>query len=1121
MINVRNLSVFLISVMYAFQVMAADVIYKTGFTSSLQRFNTYQSEIPPCPKTFMSSCPKILLDLTKDDDDDRALGLIKSNAAICRKPLEDKDTRANMDLLKDPYQLQKAFQSNPTLDVGAFSRTTLSSCASLPAKQSAAVTSKFYYYTTRLNTAAKKAAEESYLVSKILGKLVPACPSSDVLNQAAVACKHLETCTTAPNLKQLSVAVQKDEEIYTAFVDKVKSLPKNCKDEPKCKTEKDAYELAIFGLIEKNPWFLNSDFRSAKSKPTEVRLKNYLEESNKGLVAQQKKIHEAALCIHGSRMAGCDLDQIRETLANTPEVHPGLSIFKNQNLTTKLITMQSCLEEWSLERNRVGKIMTDFYWDAGLTIATVGLGAIATSSKAAYLNSESKLAQLMGLGAEVTNFSFDLYNAGGAIKDAVNACAKNSEVNLTKNSSSLKCSMAGSALSPLNREHGSCLLQAGLALFGVGVSIPGSLRIAKLLSEQGAVIPAVAKAEAAVVASATARSTKSDLAAIRKTKTVSATEEAIAPNSKKVRAADATTSATPNAAVTLKSSVPQAAEKIKVIDTHPVLPNLPSEMTLKEVEKMDGTKRMIVEYAEKNTDGDWVKAATEVPIDDISGAINANFSSGRKVFDLIAQSKAGKAYLAFIDVGMLGAVNNKFKSGTAAGDRYLKAVADEIMKSGEGKVTLARLGGDEFGLIIDSKIPAEVKKILETIQANIRKNLDGDAHQVFREEKIVRAEKYREEAAQLTKENPDGVIESQKLKLREGVDELAKIQQPDISIGSTQIGHGETVAQLQQVAEEQAKQMKIKTALNFGRSAEKYGSEVKPNERINPMYTAPIEDAATSSYWVRSVPAADAAPSVSTLRSMTTKPVEEMKHIGSSSLLRSVDELGRTVYTIEKTVPSPTGVVRVVTEVPTNTATGLLDGRHPEIQKLIVEHIQSSADTVVIVPKVASLKYLNYFEEGTAVGDKVLALAADIMKQDLRSTDMLVKLGGADFIWSVSKGAADNIKKIGAKINEDLANSPAFKEIIQNERKSIMAKIEELQKPSFKEIAKAPSVMKEIAKLKDRLSSLDNFKPDLQFQTASHAEVQNLSFPKIVDLFEGKYKTVREAASVPVTTPKK
>lgn len=542
-------------------------------------------------------------------------------------------------------------------------------------------------------------------------------------------------------------------------------------------------------------------------------------------------------------------------------------------------------------------------------------------------------------------------------------------------------------------------------------------------------------------------------------------------------------------------------ELTKILKASPprTITNLPESLKLDKVERIDGSSYLQYSFAEKLPDGTWVRSQKELPIDKLTGAINANFVGGREFFEKMALAKAGRSHLAFIDVGSLGAVNKTFKAGTEAGDRYLKAVAEEIIKNGEGKVTLARLGGDEFGLIIDSADPKKVKSILENIQNSIRKKLDGDAHQVFRDEKIARADKYREEAKKLAAQNPDGKLTAEnKAALRQDIDELAKIQQPDVSIGSTQIGQGEDLNDLLFRSESQAKDMKIQTTLNFGRSAEKYGSSAIPNSRPSPMFQAPVSTSSNTSTWTVSGKSESESLDLGSLRSMRVVRKEEVSRVGTMTLARYEDELGRTTYRAEKFLKDgPGGEKRKIsTEIPTRGSTGLLDGMHSESQKMVLEHLKTNRDAVLIMPKLTGLRYLNYFESGTKAGDDMLEAVSKSIKSSLRADDLTFKLNGADFLMSVKKTNPAAVEKITEKLNADILKSPEVKVIIDRERSAISAKIQAAQKSGDKAA---------VEKLNQKMNDLKNYSPGLKFETLSSEEIGSKSFDDILKNFDQKF----------------
>ncbi|MNK08080.1 response regulator PleD [compost metagenome] len=539
--------------------------------------------------------------------------------------------------------------------------------------------------------------------------------------------------------------------------------------------------------------------------------------------------------------------------------------------------------------------------------------------------------------------------------------------------------------------------------------------------------------------------------------------------------------------------------KVTAAKVPKTIPQVPEGLKLENVQRFDGSEYIQYSYAEKLPDGTWVRNQKELPFDKLTGGIDANYPAGREFFEKIVEAKAGKAHLAFIDVGGLGAVNKRFQAGEVAGDRYLKAVAAEIMKNGEGKVTLARMGGDEFALVIDSADPKKVQSILEKIQEGIRKNLDGDAHQVFREEKIVRAEKYREEAKKLSAQRSDGMLTAEDKKvLRQDIDDLAKIQQPDISIGSSQIGQRESFNNTLARAESQAKDMKIDTALNFGRSAEKYGSDATPRSRPSPLYTAKVEPPASSQTWAEKGSAGEKVD-LESLRTMKLERKQEVSRIGDSTLARYEDEMGRSRYKVEKYSTDPKTGKRVQTsyEVTTRGTTGMLDGLHPESQKLVMQQLKASSDAVLVMPKLTSLRYLNYFEQGTKAGDEMLEAVSKAIHSGVRSEDLTFKLNGADFLWSTNKMKPSEVQAVTRRVNENLLKSPKVKAIMDNERSLLTSKLETARRQGDK-VAQQ--------RLTQKLEELKNFKPDLQFQTVTSQEAKSAtSLPDVLKILDQKF----------------
>lgn len=323
------------------------------------------------------------------------------------------------------------------------------------------------------------------------------------------------------------------------------------------------------------------------------------------------------------------------------------------------------------------------------------------------------------------------------------------------------------------------------------------------------------------------------------------------------------------------------------------MPHLPPSVKLRETTNIEGKTQLKYEHPVQLENGQWRKRTREFQIDELTGAINANYPAGRELFESIMHEKAGKAHFAWFDVGSLGLVNKAFVGGKGAGDRYIKAVADTIMRKGEGKITLARLGGDEFGLIIDEPDPVKVQKILSDIRKDLLENKKGDAHQVFREEKINRVKEYKQQAGSDKNREP-----------LDGETGIARLRQ-DISIGSAQIGAHDNLHDLLGVAEDQAKTMKIETTLALGRSAKKYGSKAAPSNRPRPKYTHEVETPIESISWNEAKKKAASHPPLDSLPEVEKKFDKEIKRFKNDSLVSYVDETGHTSFFLERYVQDP------------------------------------------------------------------------------------------------------------------------------------------------------------------------------------------------------------------------
>lgn len=1074
--------------------------------SGLSDLQSFSDSCLKEPK-FSSQCSNTLTQLVKDDANDRLL-VFESMAPSCRKTIESMRATKTKGIrdFSSPELLQKAFATNKMNHLGEFSHQSAKACLLRAANKNNDVVSKFYYYATRLNEASGKIAQEQAIIDRYLqNKTSSVCPSEQLLTAAHEACQKAQSCSNPESLNQLAQRVKIEEELYEQTAQALSKLAKNCDQNESCRQEKSALSAVAAGLLAKNPWFVNADFNTQKKRsPVKERLENYFKLSQENLKKQQALLHKASMCIHFSNEAECKTEEVREILSLTPDL-PDVTggTTDSERILNEYMNYQRCLEDGSLTRNRASGIVGDAVKSAGLGLIALPIGARWAAGKAGQMVfAEASVL----LGADV---AVNVLSSQDSWKAMADKCFSADQIDFQfkKLSTQQICENPSSSLSQGQQEKSACLMNAGLSALsalpfvGTGYNVvryaktSGLFKAAAPVKDTAALSMSLPTGTATLSKESTAAAGQNSTAAtgassVNTSNTSAASGAASATKSEtKVVATDvakphnrvsdkaASSERRLGGALTHTSSASMKAEKN--VDLA-VAPNLPESLRIVEVEKVDGTKALYYKSAVQTKDGTWKSSMHEFQLDEVTGALNANYPAGRELFEKIAQEKAGKAYLAFFDVGSLGFVNKSFKAGEQAGDRYLKGVADKIKEIGAGKVTLARTGGDEFGFIIDEPDPVKAKALVVKIQKAIRKDFDGDAKLVFREEKVSRVKEAREALKKLEAENPQGVTAEQKRQALRRIEEISRIQQPDVSIGITQIGTQDNLNQMFVRAEKQAQKMKISTALKNSRSAKKYKSIQTPSAKPDPRYLAPVEDIAPSPSW-RSSPSSSRAPSVDSLKPITSEPKEEVLRIADMSLVRFEDELGRSSFKTERFITDATGKrVPVISDIPTRGSSGLLDGTHTEGQRLLTGFISASPTSYLVMPKLRSLKYLNYFESGTQAGDEILEAVGEIIKKNTRPSDLNFKLGGADFLMGVNNRSTQEMQPLFARVKEQLKTHPKVLAVLEREKAALTAKLER---------AKSLSLIAEAQEAQKQLQDLKNFNFDLQFETLPRTEI--------------------------------
>ena len=99
----------------------------------------------------------------------------------------------------------------------------------------------------------------------------------------------------------------------------------------------------------------------------------------------------------------------------------------------------------------------------------------------------------------------------------------------------------------------------------------------------------------------------------------------------------------------------------------------------------------------------------------------------QEIADVMQSGK--ESALFFVDLDQFKYINDA--CGHPAGDRLLRKVADELLRSVRADDTVARFGGDEFGIIIRHTTPEQAQSTADTILKNMRRLAHIEDERVF------------------------------------------------------------------------------------------------------------------------------------------------------------------------------------------------------------------------------------------------------------------------------------------------------------------------------------------------------------------------------------------------------
>lgn len=494
------------------------------------------------------------------------------------------------------------------------------------------------------------------------------------------------------------------------------------------------------------------------------------------------------------------------------------------------------------------------------------------------------------------------------------------------------------------------------------------------------------------------------------------------------------------------------------------VPSLPKSMSIARYKAKDGTEFLAYEKAVKTDNGKIKTSVQELPIDKNTGVYDANFPGGRELLEDWMKENQGKVSFGFIDVNNLGFINKKFLKGREAGDAYLKKVAEAISEATGGQAKMFKLGGDEFGLVIHETDPVKLKELQEKI---IKACYSPDVHEIFKAEKILRAQQVR-----------DGVLSTDEFK------EIAPYFKEGISMGVTHVGPGEKLDDILSRAEAKAQEMKIVTKEALNIDATKYaGAARDPSKRSDLTYVPkPLEIAPAGVGRNTHEPLPSLKDSSGYLNVIRQ---EEVYRFGNVSVVKYTDETGRVFSRYERYDTIADNSKREASrEVVMNQRTGFIDVSHEGGYNVLDAFVKTPAAATQKAGKTnasaetgnsllwintENLGKVNYFHNGTQSGDALLKASAEVIKKQIRASDVPFKMAGSEFIIAVQNISPQEFQKLQQRIGEALVHDSSVKKVFNDQKRYLTQRLRET-KDNPQEHKKAQKAINDLIKIKPKFT---------------------------------------------------
>lgn len=428
------------------------------------------SAYPNCPLVSEEAinCQKVLKAIDADAASNAFGGILKSRYPICEKYLgHAPDTLT-------PWELAQTLKRDIYPQASSQMLELIKTCADTGNfKESKKLASSYFYISGLIDEGAQSSLGVLAEIDSLLGKsgegLLKNLDCQNSLSEEYVKqCQSLKNnCEVKSQL--LKVAKETDEAIKN--ISRAEKLIKSLESQEKSPetVSRIAQIRAGIAITESQyPWIKGEIFKRVKNRRrdggTQKAIRAELSKIKEATERKVRTFSDAMKCMKGvSDLKRCP-DLVKEALIEAPNLKQLAVNYRDKKnvIANNYLSFHACSMEGMLDRDQVSSVLSEAAWGAGLTVATLGAGALFSGARAINSARMIKAAEMTQKGVQVANVA----DTSVSVKAAIEACAQKSKVDIDSMKTGGSCPMDSEVNAKL-REESSCVAQ--LLLTSVGV----------------------------------------------------------------------------------------------------------------------------------------------------------------------------------------------------------------------------------------------------------------------------------------------------------------------------------------------------------------------------------------------------------------------------------------------------------------------------------------------------------------------------------------------------------------------------------------------------------------------------------------------------------------------------